>query len=365
MKVVLTGADGFLGWHTRARLASLTDHEVVPITRATWGDLPTAVAGADAVVHTAAMNRFAPEAEAANMRLAEDVASAVRAAGRSTRLIYTNTIHASSETSYGRGKAAAARILERSAADIGGRFVDVTFPHLFGEHGRPEYNSFVATFAHAVAAGTAPAEVNDRAITVMHAQDAAQALIDALTTSQQLMSPPPLATTVADVLDRLQGFMAVYRTGEIPALRDKLDVCLFNTLRAALFPAHYPIGLTPHADDRGWLVETVRQHGGSGQTFVSTTKPGITRGEHYHLAKIERFAVVSGQARISLRRLFSEDILDFHVNGSAPAVIDMPTMWTHNITNTGEDELVTLFWTDTLFDPDHPDTYWQSVRQGG
>ena len=342
MKILVTGADGFLGWHTRARLSCLTEHEVVPVGRETWADLPGLAEGADAILHLAAMNKFTPEAEDANAGLAADVAAAVKAAGGSPRIVYSNTIHSRTETSYGRGKALAARTLERVAAEVGGHFVDVVLPNLFGEHGRPNYNSFVATFADSVASGQQPAEVNDREITVMHAQTAAQALIDALSTRQQLMTPPATATTVRGVLDALTRFMDVYATGEIPELRTALDVSLFNEWL-----------------DATYNDETVRAHGGTGQTFVSTTHPGITRGEHFHLAKVERFVVVGGEARISLRRLFHDEVLDFHVTGAEPVVIDMPTMWVHNITNTGSTELTTMFWTNTLFDPANPDTYWQ------
>lgn len=119
--------------------------------------------------------------------------------------------------------------------------------------------------------------------------------------------------------------------------------------------------MTTHADDRGRLVETVRCHGAGGQTFISTTRPRKTRGEHYHLRKLERFVVVAGRARISLRRLFHDQVTSFDVSGDEPAIVDMPTMWVHNITNTGDTDLTTMFWTDTLFDPEHPDTYWEPV----
>ena len=109
------------------------------------------------------------------------------------------------------------------------------------------------------------------------------------------------------------------------------------------------------------MVETVRSHGGQGQTFVSTTGLGITRGEHFHLGKVERFVVLGGQARISLRRVCDNEIVSFDVSGDRPAVVDMPTMWVHNITNIGDSELTTLFWTHSLFDPEAPDTYWEPV----
>jgi UDP-2-acetamido-2,6-beta-L-arabino-hexul-4-ose reductase len=167
---------------------------------------------------------------------------------------------------------------------------------------------------------------------------------------------------VQSVFDTLHHQNALYAGGDVPELFTELDVDLFNTLRASLFPAHYPVGLTPRSDHRGSLVEVVRAHGGQGQTFVSTTRPGITRGEHFHLRKIERFVVLSGEARISLRRLLTDEVVTFDVGGDRPVIVDMPTMWVHNITNTGTTELTTLFWTHELFDPDAPDTFPEQVR---
>lgn len=364
MRILLTGAGGFLGWHTRVRLRALTGHDVVPVTRASWAQLPELVAGVDAVLHVAGVNRAAPEAvEGGNRTLAEDLATALRAAGTRPRaVVFANSIQSGNDTAYGAGKAAAARILAAAAAELDARFVDVRLPNLFGEHGRPRYNSFVQTFAHGVVAGE-KLPLRDRPVTLLHAQDAAQVLIDALTRGSGLIEPAGTPTTVAEVLDTLRSFNALYASGDIPPLWRPLDVDLFNTLRAARFPDHYPIGLTVRADQRGRLVETVRAHGGQGQTFVSTTEPGCTRGEHFHLCKIERFVVLSGQARISLRRLFSTEVVSFVVSGREPCVVDMPTLWAHNITNTGDNELTTLFWTHELFDADRPDTYPEPVAE--
>jgi UDP-2-acetamido-2,6-beta-L-arabino-hexul-4-ose reductase len=363
MRVVLTGAGGFLGWHTRVRLHALTDHEVVAVTRDNWSELAELCRGAHAVIHVAGVNRGTPESvEADNVQLAEDVASAVGRAGGPVTVVFANSIQAGNETPYGAGKARAAETLAAAARRCDGQFVDVRLPNLFGEHGRPAYNSFVATFVDVVARGEEPS-VQDRGVDLLHAQDAAQALVDALDASATLLEPRGTTTTVVTVLDLLREFHSVYATGDIPILDSKLRVDLFNTYRAALFPAKYPIPLTAHSDDRGRLVETVRAHGGEGQTFVSTTRPGITRGEHFHLGKVERFVVLSGEARISLRRVFTDEVVSFDVSGDAPAVVDMPTMWVHNITNTGDTEVTTLFWTHTLFDPEHPDTFWEPVSE--
>lgn len=361
MRIVLTGAHGFLGWHTRVRLRSLTDHEVIPVGRDDWADLVDLTQGADAVIHIAGVNRGTPsDVEHVNLSLAKDVAEAVRKAGSVTRVVYANSIWAGTASPYGAGKAAANTVLAEAASDAGSAYVDVRLPNLFGEHGRPQYNSFVATFVDAVVRG-GPTEVVDKPIDLLHAQDAAKALIDGLTTTLTHLEPLGHATTVKGVYEKLQSYFELYRVGELPELAGSFDVNLFNTLRAAMFPNHYPIPLTEHSDDRGRLVETVRSHGGGGQTFASTTRPGVTRGEHFHLTKVERFVVLSGQARISLRRVFHDDIVNFDVSGEQPMVVDMPTMWVHNITNTGDTELTTLFWTHSLFDPEHPDTFWEPV----
>ena len=361
MKIVLTGAYGFLGWHTRVRLHALTDHEVVPVGRENFDDLPELCRDADAVIHIAGVNRGTDdEVESGNRRLAELVGEAVTSAGGSPRIIFANSIQSGNGTPYGNGKLAASQILAGIAERVGADFVDVRLPNIFGEHGRPQYNSFVATFVDAVVNGVEP-QIADREVELLHVQSAAQCLIDALITSSAHLDPHGESSTVLGVYETLKSFRQTYENGDIPPLLSQFDVDLFNTLRAALFPEHYPIALTVHTDDRGRLVETVRAHGGQGQTFVSTTRPGATRGDHFHLHKVERFVVLAGQARISLRKALTDEIVSFDISGDQPAVIDMPTMWVHNITNTGDTEVVTLFWTDTLFDPSDPDTYWESV----
>lgn len=350
-----------MGWHTRVRLHALTDHEVVPVTRANWDSLPELASGVDAVIHIAGVNRGTPdEVEHQNVRLAKDVADVVRGSQGINHVVYANSIQRGNGTPYGAGKEAAGEVLRTAAEKVKAQFVDVLLPNLFGEHGMPKYNSFVATFVDAVVRGTQP-EIVDRKVELLHAQDAAQALLDGLDSTSRVLRPEGAQTSVLAVYDLLTDFHRLYSKGELPALVAPFAVDLFNTYRAALFPAHYPIPLTSHADHRGRLVETVRSHGGEGQTFVSTTSPGVTRGEHFHLGKVERFVVLSGSATIALRRLFSDDVVSFDISGAHPCVVDMPTMWVHNITNTGDGELTTLFWTHSLFDPDAPDTYWEPV----
>lgn len=362
MKIVITGANGFLGWHTRCRLHALTQHEVVAVKRSNWHTLVDVVGDADAIIHIAGINRAAPEVVSeGNAQLAHDLAAAMRTSGSSGRLIFANSVQSGNETPYGDGKSAAASILADLARELDLSFTDVLLPNLFGEHGRPDYNSFIATFIDKRLRGEEPT-IEDRGIELLHAQDAAKALIESLDNEGLTqVEPPGQATSVQEVWNKICQYSDLYAIGEMPPFPTKFDVDLFNTYRTATFPEQALIALDPKEDPRGRLVTTMRSHGGRGQAFVSTTNPGFTRGDHYHLSKIERFAVLQGKARISLRRMFTEEVLEFHVDGQYPVAIDMPTMWVHNISNEGDDLVVTQFWANELFDPENPDTFWVKV----
>jgi len=356
VKIVLTGAEGFLGWHTRCRLEAVGGHEVIPVGRKNFGELAALAEGADAIIHTAGINR-APDAELhdGNIALAKAVAETVLSSARPPRIVYANSVQASNNSPYGSGKRGAAERLRLAAKAAGVEFVDVCLPNLFGEHGRPRYNSFIATFTSALVEGTDIA-IEDREISLLHAQDAAAVLIDGLTGPCRVVEPKGDCHAVAEVADLLTGYRAVYGSGAIPKLGGDFHLNLFNTFRAAGFPSYGVRRLVKNTDSRGSLVETMQIHNQGGHVFFSSTAPGARRGDHFHLRKIERFVVVSGRARIAVRRLFTNNLFTFDVSGDEPIAIDMPTMWAHNITNTGPGELLTLFWTDKIFDPDNTDT---------
>lgn len=363
MKVILTGAAGFLGWHARLRLVSTTTHQVIPVSRENWDSLPFLVEEADAVIHVAGVNRGAEsEVLEGNHKLATDVAKAIRSSGKAIRVVYANSIKVSDSSPYGNGKRKACEILTQAAAEVGGHFVDVVLPNLFGEHCEPNYNAFTATFIDHVINGTQP-NINDSSIGLLHAQDAADCLIQSLESDLHQIIPEPVFTTVSQTWETIQDFHSSYvLKNEIPDLNSKFKIDLFNSFRAALFPVHYPIIMSSHTDNRGTFVETIRSRGGESQSSVSSTAPGITRGEHYHLSKIERFVVIQGMARIELRRMFSDHVFVFEIDGKNPRAIDMPTGWIHNITNIGDQLLLTQFWSHELFRPEKPDTYPAMVR---
>lgn len=365
MRIGVTGASGFLGWHLRALLHAHDEHTVVPIARDAFDDrtrLRDQVAGCDVIVHLAGMNR-GDEADIlrVNTALATDLTAAFDAAGVYPHVVFANSTHAARDSAYGKSKRRAAELLARWAERAGGDFSDVVFPHLFGEGGRPFYNSGVATFCHQLAHGENPRIIEDVELELVHAQTAARALL--ATVIERRLGVVRVfgkRLLVSEVLVRLRQMAEQYRSQLIPQLADVLDLELFNTYRSYLFPQGYPVTLALRSDVRGTLFEAVRTlH--SGQTFISLTRPGITRGNHYHRHKIERFLVIHGEAAIRVRRLLYPQVHEFRVSGSAPGYVDMPTFHTHEITNVGAGELLTLFWSHELFDPRDPDTYSEQV----
>lgn len=369
-RIVVTGASGLLGWHAHARLHAAncaarfggapTPYEIVTLDRAAFADdamLEAALTGAKAVLHFAGVNRAADEEiEAANPMIAQRLVAGCRAGGATPHIVYANSTHAAADTPYGRSKRHAGEILGAA-----GPFTDLVLPHIFGEGARPFYNNVTATLIHQILAGETPTVNPEGEVRLLHAGAAAQAAIDAaLAEITGRVEPESRPMTVPALLETLQGFHASYTGNVFPDLSDPFELALFNSYRSATYPAGWPRPLSMNSDARGTLFEAVKG-GGGGQTFLSTTKPGVTRGDHFHLNKVERFLVVQGEAVIRIRRVLSDKVWEYRVSGEVPAPVDMPTLHTHSIENVGDGELLTLFWSHELFDPAAPDTYADRV----
>lgn len=364
-QVAVTGAGGFLGWHLRCRLKRAPGLLVKRVFRQdfeTLDRLSDVLGRTQTVFHLAGMNR-GPEEEvyATNLRLADALIETLERSGARPTILFANSIHSAGDTAFGRAKRDAAARLSAWAERSGARFVDVVLPHLFGEGGRPFYNSAFATFCHQLAMGEEPQIQTDGEVELVHAQRACNqvmALADGSFRGQVRITGTKMR--VSEALERLRRIHSRYQEGVIPGLADPLDLDFFNTYRSYLYPGRYPFALRLHSDARGALFEAVKtDHGG--QAFLSTTHPGITRGRHYHHHKVERFLVVSGEAEIRIRRLFGDEVKVFSVSGDAPCAVDIPTLHTHEITNTGTRDLLTLFWSHEIFDPAAPDTYPEPV----
>lgn len=360
---VLTGSNGFLGWHTRCALRSfgIESKSFRVGTDFSLDNAITAISGSSQAIHIAGANRGSDtEVSESNIMFAEQFSQALlHSPERPATVVYANSIHSSGSSVYGQSKAKARDLVAAAASSIGATFVDVMLPNLFGEHGRPNYNSVTATFCHKIATGNTPIIDNDVTLSLLHVQNAADLLIG----TEKVEKLPGLVVqeSVSGLLARLQSIAASYKFGEIPNISSTFDRDLFNTYRSFLPVSTSPFTLTRNADDRGSFFEIVRSHGGSGQSSFSTTIPGITRGDHFHRRKVERFTVLAGEATISMRRLFDDAVIEFPVSGDRPISIDMPTLWSHNIKNTGNELLYTSFWSNEIFDPLAPDTFFEKV----
>ena len=286
------------------------------------------------------MNR-GDEAEVANtnVQLVRELVDACTAAGAKPQIIFSSSTHIHRDTPYGASKRACTEIFGAWAERAGAPFYNLVLPGVFGEGGKPFYNSVVSTFCHQLAKEEQPTIQQNAAMRQVHAQEVAR-WIDAALTARSFGQFEPEGTliTVEELLNRLREFDAKYRQHIIPDVRSPFDLDLFNTYRSYLYPDQYPRQLKLHEDLRGSLFEAVKELNG-GQTFLSTTRPGITRGNHFHLRKIERFLVVRGEAEIKIRSVIADEVKVFPVSGERPAYIDIPTLHTHNITNTGNSEI--------------------------
>lgn len=375
MKFVITGVGGLIGWHAAVRLHALNcgarfrsqpiPHEIVMLDHAAFEDdarLKAALVDADAVLHFAGVNRAAPDVvEAANPDIARRLASSCRAVGAAPHIVYANSTHAATDTPYGRSKRIAGEVLSQ----VGGRYTDLILPHIFGEGARPRYNNVTATFIDAVIRNETPQIDPAGEVFLLHAGSAAQIAIDAaLNHTTGVLVPEPRKTGVSELWEKLTTWHRNYAVNLFPDLRAPFDLALFNSYRVGLYPEHFPRVLKLNTDARGSLFEVVKG-GGGGQSFASWTEPGITRGNHFHLHKAERFLVLQGEAVIRIRRVLGGPVWEYRVSGTKPVVVDMPTLHTHSIENIGSVPLLTLFWTHDLFEPSAPDTYADPVLQEG
>lgn len=357
----LTGANGFLGWHVKlalqaygCRFVEIPLGEPFSLQQAT-----AALDTADHVIHMAGVNRGTEDEIAeGNVQFATQLSLALQQSEKTPDSVtYANSTQSGNETVYGVAKRAAGEILSATSAKLNVDYRDITLPNLFGEHGRPFYNSVVATFCHLLATGEGePSVQQDTELRLLHAQDAADWLIG--NTDNGEGTVPYRAATVSELASRLREISTTYSKGEIPDISDAFSRDLFNTYRSFL-PRNQMI-LTEHADNRGSFVEMVRTWGGTGQSSFSTTHPGISRGDHFHRRKVERFVVISGKARLQLRRLFTDEIVEIVTDGR-PVALDQPTGWTHNLLNIGDDTLFMFFWTNDIFDPNNTDTFMEPV----
>jgi len=373
-RVAVTGARGFLGRHLLDRLHREPGYQAVPIGREEFADpagLAALLGGCDFVVHCAGVNRGEPAAvESNNVDLASRLTAALEtAAARPALLVYTSSTQERLDNPYGRGKRRAGEMLSAWGQAREVPVCTLVIPNVFGDGGRPFYNSVVATFCHQLAGGEEPKILEDRRVPLVYVNRVVAQILECL----QLPASAPVSAdvkpdreiAVSELLALLRRFRAtLLEQGAVPAFGSRFELELYHTFRAYLGAAAFEWRAQPRSDARGTLFEVIKQVG-AGQVFFSTTKPGVTRGNHYHTRKIEKFCVVQGEAVIRMRRIGTGEVLEFPVSGAVPAAVEMPVFFAHHIENTGPGELVTLFWTNEVFDATDPDTFMEDVRPAG
>lgn len=369
MKVGITGQSGFIGTHLFNYLGLQENIERIPFEDRYFDNessLDNFVSQCDVIVHLAAMNRHNdPEViYNTNIELVKKLISSLVRTNSQAHVFISSSTQEDKDNHYGKSKKEGRKLLIEWSKKANAKFTGLIIPNVFGPFGNPFYNSFIATFCHRITHNEQPEILVDGIIDLIYVQDLVKLIHELIIKGEsdnEYLVPHSATVRVSEALAKLYEFKKEYMDyGIFPRLDNYFELCLFNTFRSFIPQDYYPRSLKLNTDDRGSFVETVKSLG-QGQFSFSTTKPGITRGDHFHLRKVERFAVIKGKARIQLRRIGTEEVIDYYLDGGEPAYVDMPVWFTHNITNVGEEELVTLFWINEFFDPSDPDTYYEVV----
>lgn len=371
MKVLVTGASGFMGKNLLLRLAERKDVQVLRFTREDEAaQLPAMLQGVDVVFHLAGVNRppHPQEFETGNTMLTEALCRAVcsvaEATGRKISVIFASSSQAGTDNPYGRSKRAAEKALLAVARSHRIPVRIFRLPNVFGKWCRPNYNSAVATFCHNIARGL-PIQVHDAAapITLVYVDDViarflqlmegADAALDAegLTTVM-----PQYTTTVGDVVQCIHAFRDSRETLVTERVGAGLVRALYATYLSYLPVESFAYPVAQHWDPRGVFVEMLKTPD-CGQFSFFTAHPGVTRGGHYHHTKTEKFLVIKGQARFRFRHMVTGQKHELYTRGEKAEIVETVPGWTHDITNAGQDELVVMLWASEVFDRNRPDTF--------
>ena len=375
IKVGITGQSGFIGTH----LFNFLNLKKEEITTIPFHDsyfeseikLKDFVKSCDVIVHLAAMNRHNdPDViYDTNIRLVNQLIKALEDSCVNPHVLFASSTQEERDNMYGKSKHDGRLLFEKWAERNNARFTGLVIPNVFGPFGNPYYNSVIATFCHQLTHNEQPEIHVDAELQLIYVGELVSVLY------QKIINPDKYSllvkeivqntssNKVSDILGLLECYKKIYFEGYcFPALNNIFELNLFNTFRSYIdYSALYPVILKRNSDNRGIFVETIKSSLG-GQFSFSTTMPGITRGNHFHKRKIERFIVIKGLAIIELRRIGTSEIIPFELSGDHPSFVDMPVWFTHNITNTGDEELITLFWINEFYNPDDPDTFFEKVQ---
>jgi len=371
LTIGITGQNGFVGRHLYNSIGLLPEaYHLLDFEKEYFQNeeqLDAFVAQCDVIVHLAAMNRHSdPEViYTTNIQLVTSLVASLERTNSAAHVIMSSSSQEEKDNLYGKSKKEGRELFLNWENNSDGIFSGLIIPNVFGPFGKPNYNSVVATFCHKVVTGEKPEIHVDGTVSLIYVGELVQEILTVIEkgdSNKRLTIEATSHIKVSQILTLLNSYKRQYQDNdEIPTINSTFELNLFNTFRCYMdVKNHFPVKFTQHTDPRGSFVEIIRL-GIGGQVSFSTTVPGITRGNHFHTRKIERFAVIKGKALIQLRKIGTDEVLDFYLDGDEPAYVDMPIWYTHNIKNIGDDVLYTNFWINEAYNPEDADTYFVEV----
>lgn len=368
--ILITGAGGFIGKNLVATLKTAGYTDLMLFER---DDTPETLADyaarAGFVFHLAGINRPKDPSEfyAGNAGLTETLLALLDKAGNKAPVLVTSTTQATLDNDYGKSKAQAEQAIFAHGKATGAPVYVFRLPGVFGKWCRPNYNSVVATFCHNSANGL-PLSVRDPEyrLPLVYIDDVVASFVAALDGNctregDYCVVPVVHETTLGHLAETIEGFARNRETLDVPdQTPGSLEQKLYSTWLSYLPADRFSYPLNMHCDNRGSFTEFLHTPA-HGQVSINISRPGIVKGNHWHHSKNEKFLVVKGTGVIRFRALDSTEVIEYHVSGDKLEVVDIPTGYTHNIENVGEDDMVTVMWANEVFDPDHPDTFFLPV----
>ncbi|WP_188381090.1 UDP-2-acetamido-2,6-beta-L-arabino-hexul-4-ose reductase [Oxalicibacterium faecigallinarum] len=368
MKVLITGANGFIGKNLQVHLAERKDVQVVCLNRQDdLAQLPSLLIDVDWVFHLAGVNRPQDPADftTGNQQLTQRLCEAIVASARPIPIVYTSSIQATLDNAYGASKLAAEQALLSLAEETGSPVYLYRLPNVFGKWSRPNYNSAVATFCNNIAKSL-PIQINDAnaVIHLVYIDDVIAdfiAVLDAVSAGVHRREITPMySITVGALADQIKAFKDSRATMVTEAVGQGLTRALYSTYLSFLSPEQFFYEIPVHVDPRGRFVEMLKTKD-SGQFSFFTAHPKVTRGGHYHHSKNEKFLVIQGKARFAFRHVVTGETYELMTSGASPTIVETVPGWSHDITNIGEEEMIVMLWANEIFDRQSPDTISHKV----
>ncbi|WP_019230341.1 capsular polysaccharide biosynthesis protein CapF [Sedimentibacter sp. B4] len=369
MKILVTGAKGFIGKNLIAELRNRKYDDIFEYDRYTNPTLLDDYCKvADFVFHLAGVNRPKEQSEfmKGNFGFTSDLLNSLKKHNNTCPVMISSSIQAELNNPYGESKKAGEDILFDYGEETGAKVLIYRFPNIFGKWCRPNYNSAVATFCHNIAHDL-PIQVNDPSVVMnlVYIDDVVDELINALERKENIVDlfcevPVVYTITLGEIADLICSFKKSREDRLVPNMSDAFTKKLYSTYLSYLPEDKFSYELKMNVDQRGSFTEFIKTPD-RGQVSINISKPGITKGNHWHHTKNEKFLVVRGQGVIRFRKIDSDEVLEYFVSGEKMEVVDIPTGYTHNIENLGETDMVTIMWANEPFDLKKPDTYYLEV----